>query len=142
MEQYKMYTASNNQVTAWRNSTNAFFLSLHTLLLTAATLSLESGYQLRIKLSIILPLLLAWILCYIWWRLIKSYRQLNKGKFVVIKAFEERLPTRPFVEAEWKGALAEGKNSKIYLQLTQLEKYVPLLFGILYAIGAIMVIGV
>ena len=118
IEQYKIYAATNDQVTAWRNSANAFFLSLHALSLTAVTLVVESGYQVRIKLLIIIPLLLAWILCYIWWRLIESYRQLNNGKFAVIKAFEERLPTSPFVEAEWKGALAEGKNPKVYLTIT------------------------
>jgi hypothetical protein len=48
-----MYTAINYQVTAWGNSANAFFHSLHTIILAAVTLAVESGYRLRIKLLII-----------------------------------------------------------------------------------------
>lgn len=140
--QYKAYVATIDQITAWRNSANAFFLSLHTLILTAVSLTVENGFQFKVKIFIVLPLVLAWILCYVWWRLIKSYRQLNSGKFAVIKAYEEKLPTRPFVEAEWESALAKGKNPKVYQELTQLEKYIPVLFSILYALGAFMLIGI
>lgn len=142
MEQYKLYVSTVDQVTSWRNSANAFFLSIHTLILAAITLAAENGFQLKTKFLVLIPLAFAWVLCYVWWRLIKSYRQLNSGKFKIIEAYEDRLPTRPFVKAEWKAALVEGKDSKIYQELTQLEKYVPIVFGILYAMGAVMLIGV
>jgi len=142
MEQYKVYVATTDQVTAWRNSANAFFLSIHTLILTAITLAVENGFQFKAKILIILPLVLAWILCYVWWCLIKSYRQLNRGKFAVIKAYEEKLPTCPFVDTEWEYALAGGKDPQVYQGLTQLEKYIPVVFGILYAFGALMLIWI
>ena len=142
LEQYKLYVSTSDLVTSWRNSANAFFLSIHILILTAITLVVENGFQLENKLIIIIPLAVTWTLCYVWWRLIKSYRQLNSGKFRVIRAYEEQLPTRPFVEAEWNVALAGGKNPDVYQELTQLEKYIPVLFGILYTIGFAMLIGI
>jgi len=64
-----------------------------------------------------------------------SYRQLNTGKFKVIIALEQMLPTALY-EAEWV-ALGEGKDRKLYLPLTHIENWVPACFGMLYIVLAI-----
>jgi hypothetical protein len=57
----------------------------------------------------------------------------------VIDEYERRLPSRPYVSAEWR-ALGEGKNPKLYKPLTDVEKWIPLIFGILYLIGAVFTV--
>ena len=83
-----------------------------------------------------MPFVAAIMLCYVWWRIVKSYRQLNSGKFKVVREFEQLLPTAPY-DAEWI-ALGEGKISNLYLPLTHIENWVPLCFGLLYAILSII----
>jgi hypothetical protein len=55
-------------------------------------------------------------LCYVWWRVVYSYRQLNSGKFAVIHEMERVMPMALF-KGEWV-AMGEGKDHKKYLPLT------------------------
>jgi hypothetical protein len=68
-------------------------------------------------------------LCYVWWRVVYSYRQLNSGKFAVIHEMERVMPMALF-KGEWV-AMGEGKDHKKYLPC-HVENYVPLCFGIMY----------
>ncbi len=72
------------------------------------------------------------LLCYLWYRIIRSYRDLNSAKFKVIHAIEEYLPLRPY-DAEWE-SVERGKNPKLYLPFTHVEGIVPWLFMGFYAI--------
>ena len=69
-------------------------------------------------------------LCFVWWRIVQSYRQLNSGKYDVILAIEALLPLAPYA-TEWE-ALGRGEDPKRYLPLTHVENWVPKLFGLLY----------
>ena len=73
------------------------------------------------------------VLCFSWYIVIRSYRQLNTGKFTVLHELEKSL-SFDFFQREWK-ALGEGKErlSK-YLKLTVAETTLPILFGILFTI--------
>ena len=51
--------------------------------------------------------------CGAWFLLVRSYRQLNSAKYIVIGVLEERLPGSPYWNAEWK-ALGEGKDKAKY----------------------------
>ena len=135
-EQYKIYVETAEQVSSRRNTANAFFLTLHTLLLTAIGLFYQEGNRFDPSWLIGGPVIAALVICYIWWRLVKSYQQLNNAKFKVIQAFEDHLPARPFVETEWK-ILGEGKVRQIYWPLTGLESVVPFVFGALYLFGSL-----
>ena len=64
-----------------------------------------------------------------WYIVIRSYCQLNSGKFQVLLALEEKL-AYPFFKREWE-LLGEGKDSKSYRKLTGVETFVPVIFGIL-----------
>ena len=133
-EQYKLYIEMADRISSRRNLANTFFLTLHTLLLGASAFFYEKGPQIANMRVVIVPLLGALALCYVWWRMILSYRQLNAAKYRVIGEYERVLPSSPYWAAEWK-ALGEGKNPKIYRSLSDVENWVPVLFGLFYVIA-------
>ncbi len=127
LEQYKLYVEMADRISARRVTANTFFLTLNTLLVGALSTCADkfSG------LSVIVVCVAAIVLCYVWRRLINSYRQLNTGKYAVIGEFEKRLPCSPYWSAEWN-VLGEGKDPKKYKQLTAVEKWIPIVFMCLY----------
>ena len=130
-EQYKLYVQMADQVSNRRNLANTFFLTLNTFLLGALGFLIEKAPTLIAKWRILFPLLAALALCLAWWMIVRSYRQLNSGKFKVVGEFERRLPTSPYWRAEWK-VLGEGKDIRKYLPLTYVENIVPVIFAALY----------
>src|SRR5439155_23409496 len=65
------------------------------------------------------------VLCYLWFRIIRSYRDLNSAKFKVV-AIEQQLPLRPY-DAEWE-AVGRGTNPRLYLPFTHIEVLIPWVF--------------
>ena len=72
------------------------------------------------------------VLCYAWYRLIRSYRDLNGAKFKVIHRLERRLPAAPY-DAEWE-AVGRGEDSDLYLPFTHIEIAVPWVFLALHIV--------
>ena len=66
----------------------------------------------------------------------RSYKDLNTGKFKIIHEIENKLPLALF-DAEWT-ALGRGKNSKLYLPFTHIEIWIPRIFVILYVVLLIL----
>ena len=66
--------------------------------------------------------------------MVKSYQQLNTGKFDVIHEIERKLPLALY-KAEWD-ALGRGQDSRKYKPLTDVEKWVPVIFIGLYVVIA------
>lgn len=139
LEQYKIYVEMADRISARRNLANVFFLTLNTLCLTAIGFMLEKISLVNPKWVIIFPLLGVIILCFVWWWLIRSYRDLNSAKYKVIGHLEKRLPSSPYSSAEWK-ELGEGKDYSKYLPLTELEIVVPIVFGIIYLMFGLYVL--
>ncbi len=129
-EQYKLYVEMVDRISARRMLANSFFVGVHTALITAFTVLLKEKV-LQPTIIGFTPFIAVILLCFIWWRVVHSYRQLNSGKFKVVHALEQMLPVAPY-DAEWT-VLGGGKDSKLYLPLTHIENYVPVCFGILYA---------
>ncbi len=127
LEQYKLYAEMADRISARRSTANTFFLTLNTLVIGALSACADK----LSRLSVIVLCIAAIVLCYVWKRLINSYRQLNTAKYAVIGEFEKRLPSSPYWSAEWN-ALGEGKDPKKYKQLTAVEKWVPIVFMCLY----------
>ena len=65
-----------------------------------------------------------------WYVVIRSYRQLNTGKFKALHELEGVL-AYPFFKREWD-LLAEGKDIKRYWKLTVVETALPIIFGVLF----------
>ncbi|MCJ7502006.1 MAG: hypothetical protein MUP80_02965 [Acidobacteriia bacterium] len=130
LEQYKVYVEMADRVSARRQSANAFFLSMNTALLAFV------GVVARLAPSeSLLPWLVAVcfagvIVCYCWYRLVRSYKDLNSGKFKVIHAIEARLPLAPY-DAEWV-TIGKGENPKLYLPFTHVEAVIPWVYLVLY----------
>ncbi len=132
LDVYKLYVEMADRLSARRQVTNSFYLSLNS---AAAALL---GYVVATKDPAVLARLLwlvapAGILLALLWRFqLHSYRNLGGAKFAVIQALEDFLGVRPY-RAEWD-ALDKGQSSK-YRPFTHLENAIPWLFVALYAIA-------
>jgi hypothetical protein len=130
IEQYKLYVEMADRISERRQSANSFFLSVNTAIV-ALIGYVQLGQTLSSKQSFYFLVSIAgMLLCYTWYRLIRSYKDLNSGKFKVIHALEQRLPVAPY-DAEWE-SLERGKNSKLYLPFTRVEMIVPWVFFLLH----------
>nr|VFK80985.1 MAG: hypothetical protein BECKSD772D_GA0070982_11912 [Candidatus Kentron sp. SD] len=132
-EQYKLYVEMADRVSARRMLANSFFVGVHTALIIAFAILLKQGIIEFTPLGFA-PFIAVFLLCFVWWRIVRSYRQLNSGKYKVVLALEQMLPVAPYDE-EW-GALGSGEDPKKYSPLTHVEQWVPACFGLLYILLA------
>jgi hypothetical protein len=131
MEQYKLYVEMADKISERRNLTNGFFLTLNTLFITILGFLFEKVNQLTSNFGGYLYIFIGLLLCLMWWLILKSYRDINSAKFKVIGQLEEKLPSSPYWLAEWE-ELGQGRKLRKYFPLSHLEKFVPLIFSILY----------
>lgn len=132
VEQYKLYVEMADNVSARRTQTNSFYVTVLSGLLAVLSLVIESVPSEAQNIAFGAVAVLGVILCYIWFINIRSYQQLNTGKFAVIHELEQQLPYSGYAR-EWK-FLGEGREGKKYLQLTRVEQNVPLLLAIPYVL--------
>lgn len=127
-EQYKLYLEMTDRISSRRQAANTFFLSLNTALVAL------TGYaKSSIDTSFFYYLLTSFsgvILCYVWYRLVLSYKNLNSAKFKVIHVIEDKLPLKLY-KAEWD-AVGQGKDKKLYHPFTNLEMCIPWIFAGIY----------
>jgi len=133
LEQYKLFVNTAEKVSDRRQSANNFFLTLNSAILAF------SGYltSIDIKKWYFIVAFMGVFISYFWLKIIKSYRQLNSGKFKVIHDVEEKLPIALFKD-EWN-YLGKGRT-KEYVKLTVVESGVPILFMLLYILIIIIMI--
>lgn len=133
LEQYKLYVKSSEIISNHRLEANKFFITLN-----AGLLSVMSIAQLDIVWKY--TLLIASISSSAaWYFLLKSYRQLNTGKYAVMHEIEVKLPIKPYTY-EWQ-ILGRGEDNNKYLPLSHLEAIMPIAIGIGYAIILVISIG-
>lgn len=136
-ELYKIMVASSESLVSRRQGVNTFFLTMNGLLLTAIGLFLRGGGLAKLESAGVLILAVAGAaLCAAWRSLIRSFGQLNTGKFFVINLMEKFLAASIFT-AEW-AALEKGSNPKVYRSFTSREVHVPYAFGAIYLIVAVL----
>jgi len=130
LDQYRLLVESSERVVARRQTANTFFLSINSALLIFAGVLLREGDLLSaVGGSVSAGLsLMGFSICFVWWRMVTSFRQLNTAKFRIIHLLEGHLPAAVFA-AEWD-ALGEGQDSSLYRPFTRLETRIPL--GITY----------
>ena len=141
-EQYKMFVDTSENLVARRQTANRFFFSANALTMSAigVGIGLLDDNDNRIKLiagGILVLSIVGILFCVAWQRLVRSYAQLNKGKFAVIHEIEKILPIALF-SAEWY-ALGEGKDPKKYKSSTKTEMTVPAILMIVYLVAALFV---
>jgi hypothetical protein len=130
LEQYKLYVEMADRISDRRQTANSFYLALNASLtsfygLTATENSISTAPGFLIVLA-----LAGVAISYTWHRGIRSYRDINGGKFAVIHEIEKKLPIAPYTD-EWQ-ILGEGRDRRVYLPFTNIERWVPWAFVILY----------
>ncbi|SFQ77809.1 RipA family octameric membrane protein [Amycolatopsis rubida] len=138
LDQYKIYVEMADRISARRAVANGFFLSLNTATLTAAGALWGSASLRSWLLFVPLCLLLAQTAAWFW--IVRSYRQLNSAKYIVIGMIEEQLPASPYWRAEWQ-ALGEGKDKALYWPLTHLEQWLPVILAVVYVLGFVVAVA-
>ncbi|OIO73576.1 MAG: hypothetical protein AUJ85_07585 [Elusimicrobia bacterium CG1_02_37_114] len=129
-EQYKFYIESVEKTSYRRQCANNYFVTINTALISLIGLSLQINvFKNASSIKIVLSTL-GIIVCFIFWFLIRSYKQLNTGKFTVIHEIEKYLPLALY-RYEWK-VLGEGKDTKLYYPFSHIELLIPWVFGIIY----------
>ena len=137
IEIYKLHAGLADSVSRQRGTTNRFYILLMSGLsvLFLALLQLRNGAPLG---GLMIGFgLLGTSLAVAWYIHIRSYRQLNSGKFKPLHELEEKL-AYPFFKREWE-LLEEGENPNKYWKLTVVETFVPIIFFLLFA--AVLFIG-
>ena len=135
LAQYGLYVESAEKVSQKRSTANNYFLLVNSAGLAALTAFGFSGKKASAWLLLFSALVMIGV-CYLWASVVSSYRQLNGAKWSVVIAMEKRLACAPWT-AEWL-ALGEGRDPSVYRQLTGVEKWVPRLFAVVYAVGFAM----
>lgn len=133
-DQYKIMIESSQKLEERRQKVNTFFLSFNGILLSLLGASIGKNAVIIIAVPVfcILGMIFSWV----WKALIRSYGQLNRGKFAVINSLEERLSVSIF-SAEWY-ALGSGMNKNCYESFTELEKEIPSALLIIYSVALII----
>jgi hypothetical protein len=137
LEIYKLYVEMADRISARRQTANSFFLTINTAiiaLLGYVQFGAYLGEKMGIESSPIdefywIISTLGMILCVLWYLLVRSYKELNTAKFIVIQHIEKNLPLAPY-EAEWE-ALGRGHTHRLYKPFTHIEMWIPWVFFVL-----------
>ena len=130
LEQYKLSVEMADKISERRQTANTYFLTVNTALVTLMGLAWPGAAQWCSRAWFCVVGVAGLALCYSWYRLIRSYKEINDIKFEVIEKMEDRLPLRPYF-AEWEAA-EHGKNPEVYKPFTHVEIGVPWVFFALY----------
>jgi len=139
LEQYKIYVEMADRISSRRGLTNTFFLTLNTAVFTLFGVLWKDRPAEISDWALVLLAAVAVGETAAWWVIVRSYRQLNTAKYKVVGLLEERLPASPYWSAEWT-ALAKGEDASIYLPLTHVEQWVPVLFAVVYLLGFLLAV--
>jgi hypothetical protein len=145
---YSIYLTMADKISERRQSANSFFLTINTAVVALVSYIQLDQQESQISIFYCLISIAGMLICYMWYRLVLSYKQLNSGKFKVIHDIEQNLPLAPY-DAEWE-MLGKGEDPKKYLPFTHIEIFVPWVFfglhsfvfvyGILRLINAITLV--
>lgn len=130
---YKIHVEMADRVSQRRENTNRLFvaiLSAMVVLIVAMPGFAPNTELLPAKFTIPIVALTGVFLAAAWFVVIKSYRQLNDGKFQALHELEQSLPFS-FYTIEWN-KLQRGENRRVYWKLTVVETFLPLIFIILF----------
>lgn len=125
LEIYKLHAELADRVSQRRDSANRLYVGLLMgfPILLAFFLRFSTG-----KMPFWIVLLAAGVLGIAlsasWFIVIRSYLQLNVGKYKALNELEKKL-AYPFFRREWK-FLKKGKNINTYWKLTVVETFLPI----------------
>lgn len=115
-----------NSVSQGRDTMNNIFVTLNLAIMAAVSMVWD--------IKSILILVAGCAICGLWILFIQNYKRLNTAKFEIINKMERDLPYQPF-NIEWE----KLKNNKEYKDSTKLERFLPIMFIILYIVTIIVI---
>ena len=121
-EQYKILISSAEEISSRRATANNYLISVNSLLVTVHAFG--SSVQPDAQWQLVLPLA-GLIICFSWWTLIRSYRNVNSAKFKVIHNLESNFASQPYKD-EW------DLMANNHIPLSHIEQWIPAVFGALY----------
>ncbi len=138
LEIYKLHAELADSVSRQRGTANRFYM----LVLSGLSVLFSAFLQRRNGVPLGWIMIgfggLGTLLAAAWYIIIRSFRQLNSGKFKALHELEEKL-AYPFFQREWD-LLKEGTDRKAYWRLTVVETFVPIIFGICFVL--LLLIGI
>lgn len=149
VEVYKLAVEMADRVSARRMLANSFFLTVHTALVGVITFAYDKVAASH-QLLLVTTCAMGVVLGLAWFLVLRSYRRLNRAKYVVINELEKDLSVQYFTN-EWealKRTTAGDHELKgirnwwlkvrdRYTDLTVVESVVPLLFTVVYIVVAV-----
>ena len=127
LEIYKLHTELADRVSQRREGANRLYVSILAGMVTFLAVSIRFGIgDLPSDVMLGLAGIFGALLSVSWFAVLRSYRQLNSGKFKVLHDLETKL-VYPFFTTEW-GLLAEGRERNRYWKLTVVETGLPWIF--------------
>ena len=132
LEQYKIYISAAEKISDRRQKANEFFLALNTGLVALLSFVAARATQGETSLIVGLSSIAGMTMCYLWYRILLSYKGLNGGKFKVVHVIEQRLPLALY-DTEWE-MLGRGEDKKLYWPFTHIELFVPWIFMSIYGL--------
>ena len=126
LQQWRLCIEMADRISQRRSLTNSLFTTIN---IGMISLYFSLSFHSRIAVSIF-----AFVVNYAWWHNIKSYKLLNGAKFKVILEMEKKLPCQAFGN-EWDFLQKDDE----YKNLTDVEKWLPVIFGILFVLYGIFV---
>ena len=138
LEIYKLHARLADSVSRQRGTTNRFYLLLMSGLSVLFSALLQRENVAPLGGLMVGFGLLGTSLAAAWYIHIRSYRQLNTGKFKPLHELEDKL-AYPFFKREWE-LLGEGEKPNKYWKLTVVETFVPTIFFVAFA--ALLLVGI
>lgn len=131
LEIYKLHAELADRVSQRREGANRLFVSLLTgiILLCVAFTRFGTG-EVPLDIMLLAVSFIGAALTVAWYIVIRSYRQLNTGKFKALGELEDKL-AYPFFRREWE-LLEQGKDINRYWKLTVVETCLPIVFFIVF----------
>ena len=126
LEIYKLHAQLADNVSNRRATANRFYMLVLSGLVALFSALIQRQNGISLGYLMVGFGLFGTVLTFGWYIVIRSYRQLNTGKFLALHELEEQL-AYPFFKREWE-LLDEGKERKTYWKLTLVETIVPVIF--------------
>ena len=131
LELYKLHAELADRVSQRREGANRLYVSLLAAMVTFLAVSIRFGVgNLPVGVMLGAAGVFGALLSLSWFFVLRSYRQLNSGKFRALHELETKL-VYPFFTTEWE-LLAEGRERKRYWKLTVVETGLPWIFFALF----------
>ncbi len=133
LEIYKLHAELADRVSQRREGANRLYVSLLAGLAAFLAVLIRFGVgDLSVRVVLEAVGVAGAALSVSWYIVLRSYRQLNSGKFLALHELEDRL-SYPFFRREWD-LLGEGRDRSRYWRLTIVEVGLPCIFLALFVV--------